>query len=105
MSVPNNSAPLILVVDDDPGRREIVSDHLKDSGFFAIDACDAPEAIEVLEMDVQVDLVFADIQMPGAVDGFGLAKWVSENRPAIPVFLASAVRSHNGPPGCEKRQL
>jgi DNA-binding response OmpR family regulator len=27
--------------------------------------------------------------MPGTIDGFGLAKWVRENRPDLPVFVAS----------------
>lgn len=27
--------------------------------------------------------------MPGEIDGFGLAKWVRENRPDLAVFVAS----------------
>jgi DNA-binding response OmpR family regulator len=36
-----------------------------------------------------VDLVFADMMMPGLTDGFALAKWIGENQPEIPVIVAS----------------
>ena len=27
--------------------------------------------------------------MPGSINGFGLAKWIREHRPGLPVFVAS----------------
>jgi YesN/AraC family two-component response regulator len=30
----------------------------------------------LLHKETVVDIVFSDIEMPGAVDGFGLAKWI-----------------------------
>jgi DNA-binding NtrC family response regulator len=38
-----------------------------------------------------VDVVFSDIEMPGAVDGFGLAKWIRQQRPGLDVLLAGTV--------------
>ena len=38
-----------------------------------------------------MDIVFSDIEMPGAVDGFGLAKWIREHRPGLDVLLAGTV--------------
>ena len=32
-----------------------------------------------------------DIEMPGAVDGFGLANWIREHRPEVDVLLAGTV--------------
>lgn len=81
-------APTILVVDDEPLIREAVTDHLRDCGFLVLEACDAEEAIEILEAGVDVDVVFSDIRMP-SIGGVALAKWVSENRPGTPMFLAS----------------
>lgn len=37
---------------------------------------------------MEIDVVFSDVRMPG-MGGVALAKWVSENRPGTPVFLAS----------------
>ena len=38
---------------------------------------------------VEIDLVFSDIRMPGALDGYGLARWIMENRPDLPIILAT----------------
>ena len=35
--------------------------------------------------ETTVDVVFTDIEMPGIVDGFGLAKWIREHRPGMDV--------------------
>jgi DNA-binding NtrC family response regulator len=36
-----------------------------------------------------VDLVFTDVLMPGNMDGLALAKWVTQNRPKIPLIIAT----------------
>lgn len=38
-----------------------------------------------------INLVFTDIEMPGALDGFGLAQWVREHKPGIDVLLAGTL--------------
>jgi CheY-like chemotaxis protein len=81
--------PVVLVVEDEGLLRLSISDHLKDCGYSVLEACDAHEAIEILEAGVEVDLVFTDVKMPGTIDGFGLAKWIRENRPQLAVFVAS----------------
>jgi len=80
--------PTVLIVEDEVLIREAVTDHLRECGFLVLEACDAEEAIEILEAGVDIDVVFSDIRMPG-MGGVALAKWVSENRPGTPVFLAS----------------
>ena len=47
------------------------------------------EAPVFLQMDVEIDGVLTDARIPGTMDGFGLAKWIRENRPELPVFIAS----------------
>lgn len=81
--------PTILVVDDEPMIRMAVTDHLKDCGFLVIEACDAEEAIEVLEAVPDIALVFSDVRMPGSLNGIGLVQWLSRSRPGIPVILAT----------------
>jgi CheY-like chemotaxis protein len=39
--------------------------------------------------DVSIDVVFSDVEMPGGMDGFGLARWVRSNKPGIQVILTS----------------
>jgi hypothetical protein len=39
-----------------------------------------------------VDIVFSDIEMPGSIDGFGLANWIREHRPGMDIILAALYR-------------
>lgn len=86
---PEGYTPVVLVVDDEPMLRMSLTEHLSDCGFSPIEASNAHEAIAILEQDVAVDVVFTDVKMPGSIDGFGLAKWIRENRPDLAVFVAS----------------
>lgn len=82
----------ILIVEDDILVRMPISQYLRDCGYKVIEAAHADEAIAILlHKETVVDLVFSDIEMPGAVDGFGLAKWIRENRSELDVLLAGTV--------------
>jgi DNA-binding NtrC family response regulator len=86
------SQETILVVEDDILMRMPIAQYLRDCGYKVIEASNSDEAMEVLvHRETVVHIVFSDIEMPGAVDGFGLAKWVRENRPGIQVLLGGTV--------------
>ena len=81
--------PTILVVEDDVLVRNFAAAYLRDCGFDVIEANSADEAIRVLEADIPVDVVFSDIQMPGSMNGLGLAHWIIETLPGVKVLLTS----------------
>lgn len=82
----------ILVVEDDILVRMPIAQYLRECGYKVIEAANADEAMHVLlHKDTVVHLVFSDIEMPGAVDGFGLAKWIRENRSDLDVLLAGTL--------------
>lgn len=54
----------ILVVDDDPGVRQVLRDFIKLEGHRVLEAEDASEAREALAQEA-VDLIFLDVLMPG----------------------------------------
>jgi DNA-binding LytR/AlgR family response regulator len=57
-----------------------------------IEATNADEAIVVLQQpQLAVDVIFSDIEMPGSMDGFGLAQWARSNRPGLDVILTGSV--------------
>jgi len=86
------SQQTILVVEDDVLVRMPIAQYLRDCGYKVIEASNADEAIQVLlHQETPVDVVFSDIDMPGAVDGFELAKWIREHRPGLDVLLAGTV--------------
>jgi CheY-like chemotaxis protein len=94
----------ILVVEDEVLIRLTVSDYLRASGYQVIEASNADEALRLLEADISIDVVFSDVNMPGSLDGFGLAQWIRRERADVKVILASgAARSAKiaGDP-CEK---
>lgn len=83
---------IVLVVEDDICIRMPIAEYLRDCGYKVIEAVSADGAIAVLtHAETGVDIVFSDIEMPGSVDGFGLAKWIRENRPGMDVVLAGTV--------------
>jgi len=83
---------IILVVEDDVLIRMPIAQYLRDCGYKVIEAVNADEAMTVLShQETNVDIVFSDIEIPGPIDGFGLAKWVREHRPGIDVILTGTV--------------
>jgi CheY-like chemotaxis protein len=98
--------PVVLIVEDEVLVRMVVAEYLRDCGFMVIEAGSAQEALALFKADIDVDAVFSDIQMPGEMDGFGLARWLRQHRPEVKVILTSGAASaahkaadlcHDGP--------
>jgi DNA-binding NtrC family response regulator len=83
---------VVLVVDDEYLVRGVLSEILRDCGFQVVQAESAARAITILSGPDPVDLVFSDVKMP-RMDGFELARWVHDNKPEVPVILASGYSS------------
>jgi CheY-like chemotaxis protein len=82
----------ILVVEDEVFVRMVISDYLRECGYKVIEAANADEALILLQhLEIEVDVVFSDVEMPGSMDGFGLAKWLRAHRPGTDVILTGNV--------------
>ncbi|KZD06347.1 CHASE domain-containing protein [Oceanibaculum pacificum] len=79
----------VLVVEDDPALRRLVTHELTNLGYKVRAAENAVTALEVLESGDQIDLVFSDVVMAGKLDGLDLARLVQSRWPAIKVVLTS----------------
>ena len=78
----------ILVVDDEMGIRELLSEILTDEGHSVVAAQNADEARKARE-NLEPDLVLLDIWMPD-VDGLTLLKeWASNGQLTMPVVMMS----------------
>jgi CheY-like chemotaxis protein len=87
---PRERKPAVLVVEDELLIRMLLSDYLQDCEFTVFDVANAAEAIAFLEAgEFPVDAVLTDVRMPGGMDGFGLARWIRENRPGLPVLITT----------------
>jgi hypothetical protein len=79
----------ILVVEDDPEVRGIVTDMLRELGYKVLTAKDAGSAVPILESGVKIDLLFTDVVMPGPVRSPELARKARELIPRIAILFTS----------------
>ena len=79
----------VLVVDDETYLIDIAVHHLEDLGYRTLSADSAKRALEILEGEAGIDLLFSDVVMPGGMDGFDLAKEALGRYPDLRVLLTS----------------
>ncbi|GJD94134.1 response regulator [Methylobacterium iners] len=79
----------VMVVEDDILVRMVAADILADAGFRVVEARNAQEALTLLDARSDVRVVFTDCNMPGAVDGIGLARLINERAPEVGLLLTS----------------
>jgi len=73
--------PTILIVDDDPELRDLLDQLLKDAGFRTSAAHDANGAMAMLmAKTVEPDMLLADYNLPGAMNGLQLAAEIRKTR-------------------------
>jgi len=87
---PKARKPAVLVVEDEALVRIALADYLEDCEFAVYHAPDAAGAVALLEAaEIPIDAVLTDVRMPGVMDGFGLARWIRQNRPGVPVLITT----------------
>ena len=87
MNAPPPAQARVLVVDDDPGIRDVLTDYLIRQGFQAEGAADAREMDRLLARH-PADVVVLDLMMPGE-DGLSVCRRLAESGP--PVIMLSAM--------------
>ncbi len=80
---------VILVVDDEEALLDVASTILEELGYQVLQAKDGNEALQLLNSDQRIDLLFSDIVMPGGVSGLDLKEQAMTIRPGMPVLLTS----------------
>jgi len=81
----------VLVVEPDILVRMIIADYLRDCGYKVFEGVTADDVLIVLESGQKIDVIFAEVQLSGSMDGFGLAQWVREKHPDVDVTLTSGI--------------
>ncbi len=79
----------ILVVEDDHLVRALVVGQIKSLGYVALTAANAAEALNVIDSPRQIDLLFTDMIMPGAMNGRQLAEQALQRRESLKVLFTS----------------
>ena len=89
MTYAKNQPERILVVEDDNMVREYVVAQLRSLGYRIFEATNGREAVEILNRDAAIDLLFTDVIMPGGMGGRALADAARVIRPDIKVLFTS----------------
>jgi CheY-like chemotaxis protein len=84
------AAPLIvLVVEDEVLVRMLACDILLDGGHHALEAVDAEEALILLQARPDIAVMFTDVDMPGEINGLGLARLAALRFPQLPIIVTT----------------
>jgi PAS domain S-box-containing protein len=77
----------VLVVDDEPNVRSLVTEVLQEMGLNTLEAAEGPSALRILDSDAHLDLLISDIGLPGGMNGRQLADAAREKRPSLRVLF------------------
>jgi len=80
---------LVLLVEDEPLVRMVASESLEDAGYEVIEARDAEEALALMAGRRDVGVLFTDVNMPGSMDGLGLAELIHARWPDVHLVVTS----------------
>jgi signal transduction histidine kinase/CheY-like chemotaxis protein len=77
----------VLVIDDEPAVRMLVTDVLEDLGYLAVEAADGPSGLKILHSDLRLDLMITDVGLPGGMNGRQVADSARVVRPNLKVLF------------------
>jgi len=77
------SCGTILIVDDEPTVRLLLTDVLGDLGYTLIEAANSLTGLKLLQSDVGIDLLITDVGLPGGMNGRQMADAGREVRPGL----------------------
>ncbi len=91
----------VLLVDDEPTVRMLVTDALEELGYTALEAADGAAGLDILRQDRRIDLLVTDVGLPGGMNGRQVADAARVGRPGLKVlfitgYAETAVLDHGG---------
>jgi PAS domain S-box-containing protein len=79
----------VLVVEDDHGVRDFAASVLRELGYRVLEASNGDSALELIDSDAPIDLLFTDVVMPGRLNGVDLARETLDRRQGLRVLFTS----------------
>lgn len=80
---------VVLVVDDEPGIRQLARRILEGAGYAVVEAKDGVDGLRVIELGTPVDFLIADLDMP-KMRGDEMAIQIRARRPDLKVLYVTA---------------
>lgn len=94
----------VLLAEDEPMLRRVVSVTLRHGGFVVIEAADGAAGLEVLQSDALIDVLLTDVKMPG-LNGYQLAEASLSLRPEVKVMLMTGYADEIVPDAIAKASI
>jgi len=88
-----NAGECVLIVEDDPAVRVLVSQVLSELGYAFVEAGDADNALPIIESSQRIDLMISDVGLPG-MNGRQLAEIGRQIRPELKVLFITGYAEH-----------
>jgi PAS domain S-box-containing protein len=80
---------IVLIVEDDALVRRYVITQIQSLGYSTLDAANASEALDIIDNNANIDLLFTDVIMPGPMNGRHLVDEALRRRPALKTLFTS----------------
>ena len=84
----SNTPAAILLVDDEPAIRQVMRRTLETEGYVVTEAGSGLEGIAALRQPAKIDLLLADLDMPG-LGGDEMVRQIRTSRPDLPVLYVT----------------
>jgi DNA-binding response OmpR family regulator len=87
----DNANATVLLVEGNILSRVVIAAYLRDCGYRVFEATNGGEAMTILsEPNLHVDVVLANLDLPGSMNGFALRDWISKARAGLKVVLTAS---------------
>ena len=90
----------VLAVDDEQGLLDLATESLQALGYKVLTASNGEQALELLDSEPSISLLFSDVVMPGGINGYELAEQATAKQADLQVILTSGYTkktlAHNG---------
>jgi CheY-like chemotaxis protein len=82
------SGETVLVVEDEPVVRGVITEMLTNEGYRIMEATDGPSGLQILNQEIRIDLLVTDVGMPG-MNGREFADYAREVRPDLRILFVT----------------
>ena len=87
MSSPSGHSETVLIVDDEPTVRMLITEIIEELGYVAIEAADSVAGLKLLQSDARIDLLVTDVGLPGGMNGRQMADAARVTRSDLKVLF------------------
>jgi signal transduction histidine kinase len=94
---PPTGSETVLVVEDNPEVLQLAVTAISDLGYRVLTAADGASAMNIIERNGSIDLLFSDVVMPGGMNGFDLITRARDVRGGLKALVTSGYANVHRP--------